>query len=54
MLFNKKKDSFVSIEKKLGDKISEFEKIKYFTKKYANPWDGGIKYDRTKDWDFGL
>jgi len=24
--FNKKKDSFVSIEKKLGDKISEFEK----------------------------
>ena len=43
------------------DRVDEFrenrtvyeEKIKYFTRKYANPKDNhNKKYDRNKDWDF--
>ena len=30
------------------------EKIKKFTRKYANPMKAGIVYDRDKDWDFSL
>ena len=30
------------------------EKIKYFTKKFANPMILEIKYDRNKDWDFSI
>ena len=44
------------------DKAEEFcenravyeEKIKHFTKKYANPSKPQIKYDINKDWDFEL
>ena len=28
------------------------EKVKYFTKKYANPMKAGKNYSRTEDWDF--
>ena len=31
-----------------------YEKAKYFTKKYANPKNSSINYDRSKDWDFTL
>ena len=30
------------------------EKAKHFTKKYANPMNKNVVYDRTKDWDFSL
>ena len=30
------------------------EKVKYFTKKYANAKNVNLKYDITKDWDFNL
>ena len=30
------------------------EKIRLFTKKYANPMNPQIKYDRNKDWDFSF
>ena len=29
-----------------------FEKVKYFTKKYANPHNNYTQYDRNQDWDF--
>ena len=36
------------------DGMFYFDKVKYFTKKYANPKNCSINYDRSKDWDFSL
>ena len=30
------------------------EKVKHFTKKYANPMKSGFKYSRTEDWNFEI
>ena len=34
------------------DQAVYFEKVKYFTKKYASPKSNYINYNRTQDWDF--
>ena len=43
-----------SKEYKEDDGVVYFYKIRYFTKKYANPHNIYINNDRTQDWDFNI
>ena len=45
----------VDISEELEDNRAVYEeKIKHFTKKYANPLGGYREYSRTEDWDFSI